>query len=154
DQRHLLLNEVAAIDLEAIPSLVRDYVLTKPPVHVHDDVAPAPYYPANPEHGGHGDARRYDPVACRSAGEALLRAGKVAAFTVAGGQGSRLGYEGPKGCYPAGAVTGKPLFQIFAEQILAASRKYGRPVPWYIMTSPLNHEVTVGFFREHRYFGL
>ena len=44
-----------------------------------------------------------------------MRAGKVAAFTVAGGQGSRLGFEGPKGCYPGGAVSQKPLFTIFAE---------------------------------------
>jgi UDP-N-acetylglucosamine/UDP-N-acetylgalactosamine diphosphorylase len=154
ESRRSLHEQIASLDLDGIPGLVRDYVLSRPPVHVHDDVAPAPYYPANPEAGGHGHALRYDRNACRAAGEALLRAGKVAAFTVAGGQGSRLGFEGPKGCFPAGAVTGKPLFQVFAEQVLAASRRYGAGVPWYIMTSPLNHEPTVAFFRDRGFFGL
>ncbi|MFU8829804.1 MAG: UDPGP type 1 family protein, partial [Phycisphaerales bacterium] len=88
------------------------------------------------------------------AGEDLLRAGKVAAFTVAGGQGSRLGYDGPKGCFPGGAVTSKPLFACLADWIHSAQDRYGATVPWYIMTSPLNHEATVGFFEENDHFGL
>src|SRR5690606_10711076 len=84
----------------------------------------------------------------------LIRAGKVAAFTVAGGQGTRLGYDGPKGCYPAGAVTKKPLFRMLAESILAAQRRFGAAIPWAIMTSPLNHDATVAFFAEHDHFGL
>src|SRR5690606_20190661 len=85
-------------------------------------------------------------------------AGKVAAFTVAGGQGTRLGYDGPKGCFPGGAVSQKPLFQMFAEGIAAAgrvARQLGGPaIPWAIMTSPLNDEPTQAFFREHDFFGL
>jgi UDP-N-acetylglucosamine/UDP-N-acetylgalactosamine diphosphorylase len=73
---------------------------------------------------------------------------------VAGGQGSRLGFEGPKGCYPAAAVTGKSLFAIFAEKIRGAERTYGADVPWYIMTSPLNDEATRRFFARNGYFGL
>lgn len=84
----------------------------------------------------------------------MLRAGKVAAFVVAGGQGSRLGFEGPKGCFAAGVITDKSLFQLFAEQLKAAANRYGRVVPWYIMTSPLNHEATVRFFEFHHFFGL
>jgi len=56
--------------------------------------------------------------------------------------------------YPAGAVTGKSLFQFFAEGLLAAARKYGAVVPWYIMTSPLNHEATVEYFEKNGHLGL
>ena len=91
--------------------------------------------------------------AARAHGEALLRAGKVAVFTVAGGQGTRLGWRGPKGTYPATVVTGKPLFRVFAEQIAAAEKRYGRSLPWYIMTSPLNSADTRAFFRDNNWFG-
>src|SRR5204863_276206 len=100
------------------------------------------------------DGTGWDRAAAKNAGEELIRAGKVAAFTVAGGQGSRLGFEGPKGCYPAGAVTGKTLFQIFAENLQGVKERYGAAPPWYIMTSPLNHAPTVAYFEEHSYFGL
>ncbi len=89
----------------------------------------------------------------RAAGEEMLRAGRVAAFTVAGGQGTRLGWRGPKGSYPATVVTGKPLFRVFAEQIAAAEKRYGRVVPWYIMTSPINDEETRAFFQDNNWFG-
>jgi UDP-N-acetylglucosamine/UDP-N-acetylgalactosamine diphosphorylase len=95
-----------------------------------------------------------EAMRCAAAGEDLLRAGKVAAFTVAGGQGTRLGWRGPKGTYPATPVTGKPLFRVFAEGILAAGRKYGVSIPWYVMTSPLNDADTRAFFRDNNWFGL
>ncbi|MFZ9914271.1 MAG: UTP--glucose-1-phosphate uridylyltransferase, partial [Phycisphaerales bacterium] len=85
------------------------------------------------------------PAAARDRGEDLLRQGKVAAFTVAGGQGTRLGWKGPKGTYPATVVTGRPLFRVFAEQIAAAEKRYGCAIPWYIMTSPLNDADTHAF---------
>src|SRR4051812_26156693 len=148
--RRRLLDQISGLELELVPRWVEEYVRNKPAAGPSGTIDPAPYYPADPGAPG----RRWDRERYRAAGEGLLRAGKVAAFTVAGGQGSRLGFEGPKGMYPAGAVTGKPLFQIFAEGLLAAGRKYGRAVPWYIMTSPLNHEATVAFFEEQRFFGL
>ncbi len=89
----------------------------------------------------------------RAAGEEMLRAGRVAAFTVAGGQGTRLGWRGPKGSYPATVVTGKPLFRVFAEQIAAAEKRYGRVIPWYIMTSPINDAETRAFFQDNNWFG-
>ena len=89
----------------------------------------------------------------RAAGEAMLRGGKFAAFTVAGGQGTRLGWKGPKGTYPATVVTGRPLFRVFAEQIAAAEKRYGAAIPWYIMTSPLNDADTRAFFRDNNWFG-
>ena len=89
-----------------------------------------------------------------AAGEKELKAGRVAALLVAGGQGSRLGYDGPKGCYSIGPVTGAPLFHFHARKILARSRRYGKPIPFYVMTSEANNAATVRCFEEHGYFGL
>jgi UDP-N-acetylglucosamine/UDP-N-acetylgalactosamine diphosphorylase len=147
-----LLDQIASIDLERVPGWVETYVLGKPCVAFDPAaVQPAPCYSSDPcRHTGDP----WDRHEMKSRGEALIRAGKVAAFTVAGGQGTRLGYDGPKGTFPATPVTRKPLFAVLAEQLLAAGRKYGVSIPWAIMTSPLNHEDTVRFFATHHYFGL
>lgn len=89
-----------------------------------------------------------------AAGEKELRAGRVAALLVAGGQGSRLGFDGPKGCYPIGPITGEPLFYFHARKILARSIRYGAKIPFYVMTSEMNNEATVQCFEENDYFGL
>ena len=73
---------------------------------------------------------------------------------VAGGQGTRLGHDGPKGTFPIGPVSRKSLFQIHAEKVLAAGRRYGKPLPLYVMTSPENDEATQRHFADHDYFGL
>ena len=89
-----------------------------------------------------------------AAGERELCAGRVAALLVAGGQGSRLGYDGPKGCFSIGPATGAPLFYFHARKILARSRRYGAAIPFYVMTSEANNEATVRCFEENGYFGL
>ncbi len=149
-QQRSLLAQIAAIDLGALPGLVEAYVRRKPTFALPAGATPAPYYTFDAT----SPRRAWDRARYAGRGEELLRGGRVAAFVVAGGQGSRLGFEGPKGCFPGGAVTGKPLFQIFAEQVLAAGRRYGRAVPWYIMTSPLNHDATREFLEGHGHFGL
>lgn len=149
-QQQALLAQIGSLDLDSLPRLIDEYVKNKPAFTLPKDLKPATYYP----YDASAAFRPYDKAAAARAGRELLRAGKVAAFVVAGGQGSRLGFEGPKGCYSAGVISGKTLFQLFAEQLLAASRTYGKPVPWYIMTSPLNHDATVAFFHEHKFFGL
>jgi len=148
-QRAELHEQLEAIDFAKVPRWVEKYVVDRPDFAMPENIEPAPYFSFEP---GRGPA--WDREAMKGAGEDLIRVGKAAAFVVAGGQGSRLGYDGPKGCYPAGAVTGKPLFQCFADALLGARDRYGVDVPWYIMTSPLNHEATVAFFEEHKHFGL
>lgn len=91
--------------------------------------------------------------ALRSVGETALRAGKVAACVVAGGQGSRLGFNGPKGIFPATPLRKVSLFQCFAEQLIAAEARYGVTIPWYIMTSPENDLEVRAFFEENHHFG-
>jgi UDP-N-acetylglucosamine/UDP-N-acetylgalactosamine diphosphorylase len=87
-------------------------------------------------------------------GHQALSDGRVALFLVAGGQGSRLGFEGPKGCFPISSLKSKSLFQLFAEQVLALQRRYGVSLPWYILTSGENNQATSDFFNAHGYFGL
>lgn len=147
--RGKLLAELAAVDWESLAGLIGTHVATGPERVVPGRVDPAPYFPKVPPPGLSARYRDY-----RALGESLLAAGRVAAFTVAGGQGSRLGWDGPKGTFPATPVTGKPLFQVLAEQLLKAQEKYGPEVPWYLMTSPLNDRATREFFAAHDYFGL
>lgn len=90
----------------------------------------------------------------RQTGEQLLSSGKVGAILVAGGQGTRLGFDKPKGVLPIGPVSGASLFQILAEQVLARSRRAKQPIPYFIMTSDATHEDTVAYFAENGYFGL
>ncbi len=87
-------------------------------------------------------------------GDAALKAGEIAALVVAGGQGTRLGSDRPKGLYPVGPVSGASLFQWHAEKVLALSRRAGRPVPFLVMTSPATHAETVAFFAANAAFGL
>ncbi len=87
-------------------------------------------------------------------GIAHIKDGKVAAFLVAGGQGSRLGFDGPKGKFPIGPVSGKTLFHFHAEKIKASEKKYGTSIPFLVMTSRDNHTDTEIFFKKQNFFGL
>ena len=87
-------------------------------------------------------------------GEKELEAGRVGVLLVAGGQGSRLGYEGPKGCYPIGPLSDAPLFFFHARKVVAKTIRYGKPIPFYIMTSEANNAATVKCFKDNGYFGL
>jgi UDP-N-acetylglucosamine/UDP-N-acetylgalactosamine diphosphorylase len=144
-----LLAEAAEIDLAEVEQLNRT-LLNKSTAAVNlEGIAPAPYVPL-PENGGNAA----DWARAKAAGEEALRAGRVAAFTVAGGQGTRLGYDGPKGTFPVTPLRKKTLFQVFAEKVRAAGNRYGKPIHWFIMTSHANHEATETFFKEHKHFGL
>jgi UDP-N-acetylglucosamine/UDP-N-acetylgalactosamine diphosphorylase len=147
--RNRLLEQAAEVDLSEIDRLNRTLVRGGGGGIRLEGLAPAPYVPL-PEDGG--DAAQW--ARARAAGDAALRAGRVAAFTVAGGQGTRLGYDGPKGTFAVTPVTGKSLFQVFAEKILAAGRRSGRPLHWFIMTSHQNHAASEAFFSDNRFFGL
>jgi len=63
------------------------------------------------------------PASARAIGEGALRRGELAVLLVAGGQGSRLGFDKPKGLFPVGPVSGATLFRIHAEKVLALSRR-------------------------------
>jgi len=103
---------------------------------------------------GAGEQHRRRDHAARAAGEAALSAGQVAAFVVAGGQGSRLGLQGPKGRFPIGPLTQRSLFAFHAQRVLATSRRHGAAAPYYVMTSAANHADTQAAFEEAGWFGL
>lgn len=142
-QRQELVAQLQALDLDELHDLyaLRERGQPIPPV---DRIEPVPFIPHDaPDR----DERRRD-------GEAALRRGEVAVLVVAGGQGSRLGFEHPKGMYPVGPISRKSLFQIHAEKVLALSRRHGKPVPLLVMTSPATHDETVAYFAEKKRFGL
>ena len=87
------------------------------------------------------------------AGEDILRNNQFAVVTMAGGQGSRLGYKGPKGTYMLDLKpTKKSLFQIMCEDIKMACKKYNVIIPWFIMTSEENNLATVDFFKKNNFW--
>lgn len=90
----------------------------------------------------------------REEGLHLIAEGKVSCLLMAGGQGTRLGIEGPKGMCPVSVIKHKTLFQLFAEKVIAAGKQADRLLPLAIMTSPLNHQITFDFFLKHHFFGL
>jgi UDP-N-acetylglucosamine/UDP-N-acetylgalactosamine diphosphorylase len=99
------------------------------------------------------EERRVKDDQAAEAGKQVLSEGKVAAFLVAGGQGTRLGFDGPKGMFPVTPVRKKSLFQLHAEKLLSVGRLHGIQIPWYIMTSLTNDRETKSFFNQNAYFG-
>ena len=89
-----------------------------------------------------------------SLGETIIKNGEYAVVTMAGGQGTRLGHTGPKGTFKLDVYgKGKYLFEILAENLKEANKKYNTIIPWYIMTSKENNKETVEFLEKHKYFG-
>jgi len=86
-------------------------------------------------------------------GEEAIKNGKYAVVTMAGGQGTRLGHNGPKGTFMLGLENDKSIFEILIDSLKRSNEKYGVVIPWYIMTSRENNEQTENFFKENNYFG-
>jgi UDP-N-acetylglucosamine/UDP-N-acetylgalactosamine diphosphorylase len=143
-----LAAQVEALDLDNLQELIESQVKQKAAIPLPKEIKPVDAYPRVP------DARHKELYQnAEKRGRELLKLGKIGAFLVAGGQGTRLGYDGPKGEFPVTPIKNKPLFQVFAEQLLAHSRDSGKPVPWYIMTSDTNDQATRAFFKKHNHFG-
>ncbi len=149
-EKSSLCAQLESIDLAELAELNETLVFKKQNLNADfSNLKPAPYMalPANK----YVDAKWLE---AKKIGEGAIRAGRLAAFVVAGGQGTRLGFDAPKGVYPVSPIKGKSLFQIFAEKILAASIKYGVSIPWLIMTSNINDAATREFFEKNNFFGL
>ena len=145
-QREELIGDLLRVDFEQVARLIPTHVQGVPDAAPKDRIDPAPVITAEP------GSQRHREAAAR--GAALIAAGKVAALVVAGGQGSRLGFDGPKGMYPISPVRNKTLFRLFAESILATQRRFTGTIPWYIMTSEMNDRATRDYFAANGYFGL
>ena len=147
-ERKSLLDQIAGIDFKAV---ARCAAVLKGSLGGESSAAKKSAKPTAPKVAQLKGAAHARAVA---AGEKELRAGRVGVLLVAGGQGSRLGYDGPKGAYSIGPLTGASLFYFHARKIVALSRRYGARIPFYVMTSAVNHEATVAHFRENGFFGL
>ena len=145
-----LVAELEALDLEQLDGLIARFVKEQNAAEEIGGTVEPVEVVRLPKTDGERIARRH----VADVGAALLSAGEVGVVLVAGGSGTRLGFDAPKGTFPIGPVSGASLFQIHAEKIVAMGRRYGKPLPLYIMTSPENHEQTVEFFDEHDRFGL
>ena len=144
-----LLAQVEELDLELLRRLVDELVLAEPEAHDLGHIGPPETVPLpTDELGAARDAE------AAAEGEAALREGRVAVVLLAGGQGTRLGFDGPKGDYPFGAVTGRTLFAHHAAKIAAVRARYGAALPWYVLTSPVNDADTRASFAASDWFGL
>jgi len=150
NMRQHLLAQIERLDFSQIPIWIEKYIKNARTMTLANILEPAPAYPSEPT--TLAEQQKYELA--RKRGTELLSAGKVAAFVVAGGQGTRLGFDGPKGNFPISPIKNKTLFQLFAETILAAGKKYGTELCWYIMTSPLNNRATREIFESNHYYGL
>ncbi|OAI46286.1 UDP-N-acetylhexosamine pyrophosphorylase [Planctomycetaceae bacterium SCGC AG-212-F19] len=141
-ERAALQEQLRAVDLPLLRRLYgeRHKRFALPPA---DKIKPVPVI-----------RRDADVTAARRLGTQALDRGEVAALVVAGGQGTRLGFDHPKGMFPVGPVSRKPLFQVHAEKVLALRRRHGKPIPFLVMTSDATDDETRQFFATHRCFGL
>ena len=138
-----LLKEISEIDFELMNSL---YATTNKDVHPDEtEITPMEYldkYKLNDKY------KYYENI-----GKKAIKEGKLAAVTMAGGQGTRLGHNGPKGTYDIGLDSHKSLFELLCDSLKEEGKKYGVTIPWFIMTSRENNDDTIAFFEKHKYFG-
>ncbi|SFJ90671.1 UTP--glucose-1-phosphate uridylyltransferase [Thermoflavimicrobium dichotomicum] len=143
-EQESLLNEIQRIDFEKIVMLYNQIV------NCNND-GEIEFKPLEAQNWGELDKKQKEHF--NALGMDLIKNGKVASLVVAGGQGSRLGCDGPKGTYNIGLPSQKSLFQLQAERLINLSNKVNRFIPWYVMTNPENHEETLYFFKKNRFFG-
>lgn len=143
-QKNQLLDQILSIDFEQILNLYDNSM--KPENFTLDDVSPLTHY--EKQLFSKEDICYYTNI-----GEEIIKSNQFAVVTMAGGQGTRLGYKGPKGTYELDLCNyKKSLFQIMCEDIKLANSKYDVTIPWYIMTSEENDFLTKDYFEKHNYF--
>ena len=146
-ERAALAEQIDQIDLKLTERLISAWIKATPAPETFDRIDPMKVIPlptpASP-----------DANAAWQIGEEALRAGRVAIVLVAGGQGTRLGYDGPKGTFPIGPASGRTLFEYHADRIHHAQARYGCTLPWYIMVGESNETATRAYFETNEFLGL
>ncbi|QDU54698.1 UTP--glucose-1-phosphate uridylyltransferase [Aeoliella mucimassa] len=154
DAQAKLAAEVESLDLELIASLFKGEV-DQPDFAEEARRATEPPAMRLADRRGEGTSKLgLSPDEARVKGAEALAAGKMGILLVAGGQGSRLGFEHPKGMYKIGPVSDATLFEIHLKKALGLAQKYGKSVPFYLMTSPVTHEETIEFLKANDNFGM
>ena len=145
--RASLMAQLEGIDFPLVQRLVDTWVTNSPGPEPFETIEPVSVIPVpSPDDPGAREAL--------NAGETALRAGRVGLVLVAGGQGTRLGFPGPKGSFPFSGVTGRTLFEFHAGKIHNLQNRYGQTLPWYIMVGESNEAATKDFFEAKGFFGL
>ncbi len=140
-----LIEQIKQIDFHQLKEL---YDNTKKEIVIKENkIEPLPYMDKN-------KLSKIQKEEFENLGEQILKNGQYAVVTMAGGQGTRLGHIGPKGTFKLDVYgKGKYLFEILVENLKEANQKYGKIIPWYIMTSKENNKETIDFMEKHNYFG-
>lgn len=138
-----LLKEIKGINFELVTSLYDS--TKKEKKNTKDEITPIDYL----DKFKLGDKYKY----YENIGKKAIKEGELAVVTMAGGQGTRLGHNGPKGTYDIGLDSHKSLFELLSDGIKEEAKKYGVTIPWFIMTSRENNKTTIEFFEKHKYFG-
>ena len=144
EKKAQLLNEILTLDFQQIEELYKRINTTVD--FNNSKIEPINY--TDKSSLSEQELKKYEEIGLKQ-----IKEGKLAVVTMAGGQGTRLGHNGPKGTFDIGLDSHKPIFEILCDTLKNAQKKYGIYVTWYIMTSAENNGDTVKFFEEHNYFG-
>ena len=147
-QQELLVRQIESIDLPNLAQLVNGQDAEEDFAAMAARAEIPPFVRAD----GSGAAWSLDEAERR--GIEALRAGQVGALIVAGGQGTQLGFDLPKGMFPIGPISGRTLFQIFADQLVAMNERYGVRIPLFVMTSAATDAATQEYFAANNFLGL
>ena len=143
EDKNRLLNDILTIDFGEISKL---YEQTKHKIKF-ENCKIEPIEHVDKAKLSNEEIQKYSEI-----GIEQIKKGKLAAVTMAGGQGTRLGHNEPKGTFDLGLDSHKSIFEILCDTLKLARKKYGVVVPWYIMTSDENNDETVEFFEKNNYF--
>lgn len=144
DEKEILLNDILDLDFDKILTLYTNSLKPNTPQYV---ISPLEHF--EKEQLSNKLINKYIKI-----GEKELKKKTYAVVTMAGGQGSRLGYQGPKGTYEIKFNIGKKsLFELACDTLKKANNLYGITLFWYIMVSPENKKQTIDYFKQHNYFG-
>ena len=147
-EKGVLAEKIEAIDFELLKKLFAGREAGEDLCELIDKAGPPPAFRLD------AADNRFSTLEAKTRAREAMSEGRVGVILVAGGQGTRLGFPHPKGMFPIGPVSGNSLFQIHIEKIIADSRRFGRPIPLYLMTSPATHEETLDFLTKNDRFGL
>ena len=139
-----LLDDILTIDFNQLEKLYEKRNFKQ--VYSEAEIEPISY--VEKDKMSKEEREKYDELGIKA-----IKAGKLAAVTMAGGQGTRLGHNGPKGTFDIGLESHKPIFELLCETLKLANETYDVVIPWYIMTSKENNKDTVDFFEKNNYFG-
>lgn len=142
-QRELLNNELNNIDFNFYKKLYEDS--KKDEIITSDRISPLKYF--SKSNMSTEEKNRYISI-----GEEIIKEGKVCAILLAGGMGSRLGFNGPKGTFELDTIPKKSLFEIMIDKLKDINKKYNVYLKIFIMTSKSNNDSTIEYFEEHNYF--